>query len=199
MRWINLACVPLALWPAEILLAVEPSGELGKVTARHERRAVGREERGNTFRLPGSVLETAQTAAPLVAADELAARQRALYAGETFSNGPAPVGFDTSQGRPSPESVEPVAMPNPALTASKAHAGGALLALVGLGVAGVIVLMLWLTHRRQTLARVRANRLARSLDEPQAAAIELGVVRTALPPCKWNDRTLKITMGHRGE
>lgn len=182
-----------ALAAAAPAWAVNPPGELGKVTQRHEKRIVGREERGNTFRQPGSVLEGAKSDPARVDPEVLAARQRALYGGATFTDrlpvqdaaadggGPRAPGAGSSAARDRPA-------PGPAATGASP---GTRLRTILLGVAGLIVLAVvarTVLHRR---VPPEADATAKPSPSPPR--------RMSARGHRWVQRDLSITLGHRDE
>ena len=169
--------VGAALAPAAAGLAVESRGELGKVTRRHEPSIIGREERDNTFRKPGSILgRAAATDRSPVDLDLLSARQRAMCQGQSFTRGlPALAGRD-------PAPVEVAAPPTRAAAATggltAAHYAGIVAGLgVLLGFAG------WFVRRPRR----------------ESASATPASSRRRRRRAAWADRDLKITMGHRDE
>ena len=170
-----------AISPAQ---AVEPPGELGKVTRRHEGRVIGREERDNSFRGPGSILAEAKADRPQVPPDQLAGRQRAMYRGQSFTQSlpGSPVGRAAPGGedRPPTRTANTTAAP---LTAAHyaviASAVGLLLVLTGCIV-------------RRRVAHPARARSAAALS-PSAGRPRGGRGRRH----PWLDRELNITMGHR--
>jgi len=171
--------VGAALAPTAAGLAVESRGELGKVTRRHEWRIIGREERDNTFRTPGSILGQAKaTERPQVDLRLLSARQRAMCRGQSFTRGlpaPPPAARD-------PAPAEAAAPP----TQTTAAAGG-LTAVHYAGIVAGLGVLLGLTGwfvRRPRRQRAPATPTSSPRRRRRAS---------------WADRDLKITIGHRDE
>ena len=189
MRRLWCLALTTALWPAACALAVEPPDELGKVTLHHERRAIGREERDNTFRPPGSVIEAAKAPPVFVDAEELAARQRAMAEGRSFTTR---LTSEVQAAVPAAQAGAPAASRRPAgVAAADPRLGWMHFAVFALGVGGLAGLAAW-TVRRARTARAKVARLPVRTTEH-----EIG--RPTRRTRTWIERDLRITMGHREE